>query len=483
MVDIRVVLCYNINVIIIFVETVLDKGMRNKEWVHEYINKLFTIDIVKEGVTLRDDKLDYINLPLYKYCFVCEETARSESTIDYNIDNFEKDVLFFQTPSNFNDPFDCFLGFSQSQMIRDLLTQELRRKRQLTPQNRKAIALLFNNNDNDFDLETISNSEAKPIIELILSMIPDDPLKSVYNEILQTLCEHENEVIKKLVTNTMTIRDKQAFVDLMYENETFIEAIKKDCTPENWEFVLKTAPRDMKIKIENQPDSFMNNDDGGTLSLIDFFKLFAGIVNESSLPVDVIDEIKQKFNEASNEVLDKSRKIISNQLRITCLSEKMDSPLMWSHYANKHYGFCLEYDFTTTLTQRRYPDLLLAQLLLFPVYYSVERPLLSKALFSGKTSIEYIRNKKLPPNFLKNLINGLLCKSKEWAYEQEWRIFQFPSETPTMHLPKARKVFLGTNMEERAKDKVTQIAEKKNIPVYQMFLRSDKYKFDYYQVK
>jgi len=52
-----------------------------------------------------------------------------------------------------------------------------------------------------------------------------------------------------------------------------------------------------------------------------------------------------------------------------------------------------------------------------------------------------------------------------------------------MRLPKAKKVFFGANIEENALIRIIEIANKKNIPVYQMFLKSDKYKFDYYQVK
>lgn len=158
------------------------------------------------------------------------------------------------------------------------------------------------------------------------------------------------------------------------------------------------------------------------------------------------------------------------------------SSLMWSRYENRHHGFCLEYDFTITMTERRYPDLLPAQLLLFPVCYSEKRPLLSKALF-GKTAINYLKSKRLPPDFLIKLMYGLLCKSEDWVYEKEWRIFQLLTEAPTMRLPKARKVFWGTNMEKIARDRVIQIAQKKHIPVFQMFLRSDKYRFDFYQMK
>ena len=78
---------------------------------------------------------------------------------------------------------------------------------------------------------------------------------------------------------------------------------------------------------------------------------------------------------------------------------------------------------------------------------------------------------------------GQLFKSEDWTYEIEWRIFKQPSETPVMRLPKAKKVFFGANIEENALIRIIEIANKKNIPVYQMFLKSDKYKFDYYQVK
>lgn len=427
--------------------------MQNEDWIQEYIHKLFNSDIGKQGSEIRDSKLDYLNLPLYKYCYVCEESARSQSTVDYNIDNFEKDILFFQNPNRFNDPFDCFLGFSQSQMIRDLLTQELRLKKQLTPQNRKAINVLFSDQDASFNLQSVTNDVLKSTIGNLMMLIPeDDPLKYVYNEILQTFCDQDNEIIKKLVTNTMTIRDKQAFVDILYSNQMFREYIKNSCNPDNLDFILKAAPRDMKINIENDSDSFISNNNGETLGIFDFLKIFSKALEGSDFSVNELDSIKQKFNEVSKEALEKSRKLISEQFRVTCLSERMNSPLMWSHYANKHYGFCLEYDFTPTITERRYPDLLLAQLMLFPVCYSEKRPLLSKALFGGSAAIQYIKSKKLPPDFLEKLMYGLLCKSEDWAYEKEWRIFQLPSEMPTMRLPKARKVFLGVNMEDMAKN-------------------------------
>jgi hypothetical protein len=37
---------------------------------------------------------------------------------------------------------------------------------------------------------------------------------------------------------------------------------------------------------------------------------------------------------------------LRNNIKITCFSEELFSMPMWSHYANNHKGFCIEYDFT-----------------------------------------------------------------------------------------------------------------------------------------
>jgi len=43
---------------------------------------------------------------------------------------------------------------------------------------------------------------------------------------------------------------------------------------------------------------------------------------------------------------DHARSLVRNSFRIVCFSETYQSILMWSHYADQHRGFCIEYDFT-----------------------------------------------------------------------------------------------------------------------------------------
>lgn len=57
-------------------------------------------------------------------------------------------------------------------------------------------------------------------------------------------------------------------------------------------------------------------------------------------------------------------------VRVVCLSEVYDSMLMWSHYAQNHTGFCIEYDFKES-------DMLCKQL--YPVIYTKDRYAVSKA--------------------------------------------------------------------------------------------------------
>ena len=84
---------------------------------------------------------------------------------------------------------------------------------------------------------------------------------------------------------------------------------------------------------------------------------------------------------------------------VICFTENWSNPVMWSHYADKHYGLCLEFE--------------------------VPQGLLAK--------VEYI------PSRLKNQLNDLLAsdanqkeaamtrilstKFLHWKYEAEWRVF------------------------------------------------------------
>lgn len=447
--------------------------------VKQFIHKLFNSDFGKEGKAIRDEKLPYINLPLYKYCSVCESDKRTNDTIDYNIDNFEKDVLYFQNPAKFNDPFDCYLGFSQTQIVRDIMIQQLKQQHQYTPQNREIIQTLFEQSDDSIELlEENMDIVVSVMRDTATLLVGDDPVEKAVLDSVCSLSESDITLFKRIFSNQLTILDKQKIVDLMFDNPTFQASLSTNL--QNPEFSIAAARHDMKWKMENNPSEMIYEDEGTGLTGIDLILNLATMIKGNQYSIQDIDSIKEQFDTISKESMKKARQIISEQFRVTCLSQKMDSSLMWSHYANKHYGFCLEYDFTATVSYQP-NDLLTAQLMLFPVHYSDERPLLSKALFDTKNLFNYKKNNMLPAVAFEKIMYGLLGKSSDWDYEEEWRIFQLGNKD-TMKLPKARKVFLGANIENSPKQRIMEIAKKKNIPVFQMYLKADKYKFDFYRV-
>lgn len=456
-------------------------------WVKPFIHNIFFGDS-KDADFFMERKMSHINRPYYKYCYVCEDSKRTEDTIDYNIDNFERDELFFQDPALFNDPFDCYMGFSQNQMMKDLLIDNMRKQGKYTPQMRKAINLFFGNGtEKEISIDDMSNDEIKVFISALIptissSLSEDEMGQKCISELMMLLTKDENiPLFVKLTKNQLTVADQQAIIDIMFSNETYREYTKSLIeNPEHSEWIIKAAQHDMKLRVETKPDSFMNGDGTDAFQSFDFFEMLLKATTGGEV-LPELSEVKQRFSEASNSAMVKCRKMISEKCRVTCLSERMDSPLMWSHYANKHFGFCLEYDFTHTMV-KRYPDLSMAKIMLLPVIYSEKRPLLSRVLTNSKIMLSYYKTGKMPMEVVESIVYGLLFKSPDWSYEREWRIIGMDMEKPTMKLPSARKVFLGANMEEYAKARVIEIAKKKHIPVYQMMLSSDRYKFEYYKV-
>lgn len=94
----------------------------------------------------------------------------------------------------------------------------------------------------------------------------------------------------------------------------------------------------------------------------------------------------------------------THETGVLCLSSKFDSPLMWSHYANQHRGVCVEYDVSESAPQA-----------LHEVSYGESREVLASQ----------IRDWVLHDNLAaRRAIDKacLLTKSREWAYEGEWRL-------------------------------------------------------------
>ena len=101
----------------------------------------------------------------------------------------------------------------------------------------------------------------------------------------------------------------------------------------------------------------------------------------------------------AEQYLDEYRRHALHDHGVACFSEVGDSLLMWSHYAQGHRGFCLEFE--TSLWQFSMAE---------QVRYARDIPSVS-ALddgFFGKGE---------------HFVEMLTMKASCWAYEREWRLF------------------------------------------------------------
>ena len=163
-----------------------------------------------------------------------------------------------------------------------------------------------------------------------------------------------------------------------------------------------------------------------------------------------------EMNERFNEAIKKGYKVCS-------LSERVDSMLMWSHYARNHTGFVMEYDFNSLpLSDVRSRSL-------WPVIYDDKLFGVSKFMREQSESGAF------------NNLFGIIAsihKAKDWQYEQEWRLVipLGPEEPPFNYsVPTPKAIYLGSKVGDEDMIKISNIASRKGIPVFKMKLAHDRF--------
>lgn len=141
--------------------------------------------------------------------------------------------------------------------------------------------------------------------------------------------------------------------------------------------------------------------------------------------------------------------------KLCSFSARVDSTLMWAHYANYHKGFCIEYDiknapFTNHLSR-----------FLYPVIYS-NKP------FDATPNTRRAGDK----NFNNLYMNQAgLIKAMDWSYEKEWRLMFSNGIIKTAqpyNMPRPKSVYLGSHIEKDDQTILVDICRSKGIPVKKM---------------
>lgn len=176
------------------------------------------------------------------------------------------------------------------------------------------------------------------------------------------------------------------------------------------------------------------------------------------------DTNRQYFTDfVTKGVIDELNEYVQNSCLVSCFTTKVDSMLMWSHYADCHSGFCMIYDISS-ISASSY-----IRKNLYPVIYS-----------GDKFDISYYVDKSLKADY--PFIASLCWKNKVWSYENEYRIVlpygkekSIPQSIPFI---KPTYICLGSKISKENEDIITDIALDRDIKVFNMYCEPQKFKLE-----
>ena len=207
-----------------------------------------------------------------------------------------------------------------------------------------------------------------------------------------------------------------------------------------------------------------------------------------------------------NDAKQKMDHIIQTNIRVACFSanrkrdiyysspynhESLNKIQMWSHYADNHKGYCVEYDLSTLkkdlminytygqfyseTDRKQYLDERLSIVVkggLFPVIYTSNRINLPY-----KKLKEYNNND--PEKITRILYNAYITKSPVWGYENEWRLIiddkisnYYSNKIP---FPYIKTIYLGCKMEQSNIDELLNIADELGVEAKIMNMENNKF--------
>lgn len=372
---------------------------------------------------------------LYKY--------RSFDEKGYALANLKSGTLHCSNPTLFNDPFDCKIGITFESLYRAKFGEELNLLNKIL----EKFYLVINEK---IDIIECSQDEQRIITKLLSK-----------NTIMQFIAEnrdqnHCDEKIEVTLNENVVV-----ILELL---QTVLE--DKKFTP-SFGICASLLPK-LLAKVDGNSMFKLSEEKA---SLEDFARSNGIVVDADEIELTML--LSKKINplladavEDVQNLIDSKEQLIarrtSEMFLVGSLCTNFKNRLMWSHYADSHRGFCVEYDYSNV------EELDFTKLPL-PVIYDENRPLLPWEPALNNT----------PENIEKaciQLLMGLLIKDKAWEYENEWRVFIDAQEDANLIMPKISCIYLGASIAEANRATIIDIAKNNNIPVKQM--KVDRGKFE-----
>ena len=157
---------------------------------------------------------------------------------------------------------------------------------------------------------------------------------------------------------------------------------------------------------------------------------------------------------------------------------------LWSHYAQNHEGFCVEYDLTKPIMDNKENSMVLGGLL--PCEYGVRQIILSnRKVYKYVNKIPFTTYEQM--EFDKSILLSFLTKSSSWKYENEWRLL-LPIDICSIYgnmIPffPIKAIYIGCRMPIDNQEYLYRFAQRKNIDIYNMTMHEYNFKLEDYSNK
>lgn len=364
---------------------------------------------------------------LYKY--------RSFDKKGRSLKSLKTGTLYCACPASFNDPFDCKIGVTISSLAEAVMAPCL----------------------------DVTNE----IIAVFLSILSGERTIERCNEderaIINRLLENKKVMsfIEEIKKTTMT--DVQIAKLLKADPTIFVEFLHAVIADEFFSSMLGPLAKMVPLILEKVPDEELA--DGFThTSMYEALAQAVGIdtdADEIDLSIRLSEKMfpeQEREREAERAILnDLEQQLIvkiNTLFRVGCLCTDFKNALMWSHYADSHKGFCVEYDFSCSRESS-------PTTLPMPVIYSESRPQIpwGAALH---------RSAENTASATTDLMFGLLTKDEHWDYENEWRFLIPATMNPNLQMPPISCIYLGAMITPKNRSKILKFAKKQGIPVKKM---------------
>lgn len=313
-----------------------------------------------------------------------------------------------------------------------------------------------------------------------------------YHEIYFASYDELNDPLDLSARIDFSSKDKEAIEYLIYFIIKTQFDFKEDCKKNNSMSKLLKFNKDKKANLTLVDSIFKNVNNTlkkqEKLWLDDIVNIINKSINETK--TDIIFNA-QRFR---NEVDRISIKFLKNSY-VTCFSETNNDFLMWSHYASKHSGICLEFNlengnafpfemkFDRKLDFEKYKERMSSWKSSSSTYwqpikkvnYEEEQPSINfynfAVVFENEFDCDLIGlSKSWTHKYAYELQEVFSTKTKSWEYEKEWRAVDINFDTPKepedriCHFPieSLSSVYFGINTPIRARNRIFKMLNSKN---------------------